>query len=736
MPRSHASLSVAPADVEQQPGPATPVLANRPLRPGTDPAGLSRFADGRWWLTPAIFEDHETGKSLNLAGVPEPFQQAAKHYVWQQLNHPTPPVLRGQVRPRLGVRTIAHNFQALAAFLHWLAACGIDRLCNVTARDLDAYLADLLVAPTTTPVRAGRINEVRRLWSYRELLPPADRLPAAPPWQGDDCAAILGRRRHGLENRMPRIHPDTMDRLLCWALRFVEVFADDILAAHHEHAMLARRSDRARSHRESPASNRGWGGLQRDLRALLERLRATDTLLPGKTLTDGRRVIDWGHLARLLNCWATSVMQPPVRQIVEASGLPIADAAYLQSPIVGRLDDAPWRDRPIAYDEAAPLARHLATACYVIIAYLSGMRPGEALTLRRGCVRFDQATGLWLLGGRQWKGVVDQSGSKLAEGQPRTDPWVVVEPVAHAVAVLERLHDDPLLFPTTLLVGHRAGITGERRGKARTTPLITDDIARFVTWVNDYCASTSRAELIPPDNDGRALVPSRLRRTLAWFIVRRPRGLIAGAIQYGHVQVQITLGYSGTYASGFPDEHAFETWLLRLEQFAAAEQQLAAGEHVSGPAARTYRDRTRQANRQFAGRVLTSSRQAADLLANPTLQIYPAKGMTCVFDPTKAKCRLKPTGTDARRTPDLTDCQPGCQNIARTDRDVDQLRSQAVELAELATDPLSPEPRRQRERHELERLRVILDEHDHTRPHRPPRPSGQPAGRSDQREDR
>src|SRR6266545_1563028 len=157
MPRRHASLSVAPADVEhQQPGPATPVLANRPLRPGTDPAGLSRFTDGRWWLTPAIFEDHATGKSLNLAGVPEPFQQAAKHYVWQQLNHPTPPVLRGQVRSRLGVLTIAHNFQALAAFLHWLAACGIDRLCNVTARDLDAYLADLLVAPTTAPAASTK----------------------------------------------------------------------------------------------------------------------------------------------------------------------------------------------------------------------------------------------------------------------------------------------------------------------------------------------------------------------------------------------------------------------------------------------------------------------------------------------------------------------------------------------------------------------------------------------------
>jgi integrase len=111
-------------------------------------------------------------------------------------------------------------------------------------------------------------------------------------------------------------------------------------------------------------------------------------------------VVDWGHLARLLNCWTSSVKRPPARQVLEACGLPIGDAAALQSPILGRLDGVPWRDRPVAYDEAPVLARHLATACFVAIAYLSGMRPGEALTLRRGCLHYDQAAGLWLLGGR------------------------------------------------------------------------------------------------------------------------------------------------------------------------------------------------------------------------------------------------------------------------------------------------------------------------------------------------
>jgi hypothetical protein len=107
--------------------------------------------------------------------------------------------------------------------------------------------------------------------------------------------------------------------------------------------------------------------------------------------------------------------------------------------------------------------------------------------------------------------------------------------------------------------------------------------------------------------------------------------------------------------------------------------------------------------------------QVRDLLANPALQIYPGTGMTCVFDPSKAKCRLT-SQDDTRRTPDLTDCQPGCQNIARTDRDIEHVRQQASELADLVNDPLSPAPRHERERHELARLHAILNDHQATRP--------------------
>jgi hypothetical protein len=38
---------------------------------------------------------------------------------------------------------------------------------------------------------------------------------------------------------------------------------------------------------------------------------------------------------------------------------------------------------------------------------------------------------------------------------------------------------------------------------------------------------------------------SQFRRTLAWFIARRPGGSIAGAIQYKHHGIQMFEGYTG-----------------------------------------------------------------------------------------------------------------------------------------------------------------------------------------------
>lgn len=102
-------------------------------------------------------------------------------------------------------------------------------------------------------------------------------------------------------------------------------------------------------------------------------------------------------------------------------------------------------------DEACGrLARLLSTASFVMIAYLSGARPGEVFNLERGCVSYDATTNIWAMREHTWKGAAGKNGQNLPQGELRTDPWTVVEAVAQAVTVLEALHDHRLLFPIVL----------------------------------------------------------------------------------------------------------------------------------------------------------------------------------------------------------------------------------------------------------------------------------------------
>jgi hypothetical protein len=333
------------------------------------------------------------------------------------------------------------------------------------------------------------------------------------------------------------------------------------------------------------------------------------------------------------------------------------------------------------------------------------------LNLERGCIEHDEQTHLWLMHGVAYKNAFDENGNKIPAGLPRADPWVVVEVVAQAVGLLERLHSNQLLFPSLIEPYRRQRTTKRRVGNARTDNLVIKDLAKFVHWVNTECRTRGRSENIPADPRG-TLTASRFRRTLAWFIRRRPRGLVAASIQYGHVHTRMIQGYAGTYESGFPDEYAFEDWLFRIEGIAEDERALAAGERVSGPGADAYRHRVTAANSQFAGHVLTTVGQARDLVGNPLLQIFHGDGMTCVLDPVQAACQLRGEANDPMVTPDTDDCRPRCRNLARTDRDIVHIQHQHAVLAEIVADPLAPPFRHQREQQELHRLQAILDAHE------------------------
>lgn len=702
-------------DGTQWPDPDTLVLLNRDLRPDTDVSSLSRFREERWDLNAAIFEDHMTSITLNFARLPAALKQAAKYYLWQLLNHTESRRIRGS-GGRIAVLTVGHLLgNALQYVLKWLAEQGVNEFCQVTPELLDAYLDHL--EDDEVPVEAcyRRLAEIRRLWAYRDVLPPGMRLPDAPPWAGEDTQDLIGRKRNQRENRTRRIAELTMQTTLCWAIRFVEDFADDILTAHAQYQELHDRMPEWRRILGTQAGAGpgrtlyGKGELARKTADYLDGLRQRGEALPGIRREDGRLEIRWRPVMAILDC-AGSLQNTGTGRMIAESGLPVAERTYLGT-VNGRLDGQPWRPDRIHYEEAPVLARILATACFIVVSYLSGARVGEVLNLRRGCITHDQKTGLWLMEGLYFKGAEDEDGNKIPEGEVRPDPWVVIEVVARAIAVMERLHPRPLVFPRSIEPHFRQWENQKRKGHARSHHGINKDLPAFVTWVNDHCATLGRTDAIPKDPHG-PLAPSRFRRTLAWFIRRRPRGLIAASIQYGHAHTRMIQGYAGTFESGFPDEYAFEDWLFRLEGLAEDEQALAAGEHVSGPAADTYRYRVTAATREFAGRVLTSDRQARDLLGDPRLQIHHGPGMTCVLNPATAACQLRGAADDPMVTPDTDDCRPRCLNLARTDRDIDYVRKQAAELEEIVADPLAPPIRHARDQHELARLKKIIEMHE------------------------
>lgn len=712
-PITPTSPAVSIDDRVDWPAPQTPVLLHRQLNPNADTAMLSVFAGDRWNLTPGLFEAHVPTTKLNFLPVPERFRDPVKHYLWQVINHAAPRRLRQAQSTRLALRSIALVLPRLNTFVLWLDSHGVGSFNTVTPQHLDRYLQDIQATEATDNLKSGLLVEVRRLWSYRNRLPEPLQLPVSPPWDGDEPRDLLGITVRAGVNRTPRIHADTIDVLLLWSLRFVDDFANDILSAFHAYLVLWPRHPSVRD-RQVRIAGRPIDDVLPEVADYLARLHATGAALPGRPGSGDAMEVHWPFLTRMFNASENAFRTGGrARALVEQAGLPIADNAYLGTPITGQIDGAPWRSTPIAYDEAPHLATLLRTACFTVVAYLSGARTGEVLNLERGCVSHNPVTGIWSINGRKFKGARDSNGDKIPQGQQRDDPWVIVEQAANAVDVLQRLHRHQLLFPNQLHPLRAPSFRPSARvGHARDAKVLPRDIAEFTAWVNNHTQTLDRADERIPDDPNGPIAPAQFRRTLAWHIVRKPRGLIAGTIQYGHLHVQMTLGYSGAYDSGFPDAHAFEDWLFRLERLSEDHQQLLDGEHVSGPAADTYQHRVHTAHHHFAGRVLANHHQARDMLTNPLLQIYPGRAMTCVFDQTKALCQIRSTEGDVRATPDQDDCRPNCRNIAYTDRDIAQLRTRADQLQDVLGDFLAPSPRHRRLRAELDRLRNLIRDHE------------------------
>jgi integrase len=493
-----------------------------------------------------------------------------------------------------------------------------------------------------------------------------------------------------------------MDALLGWALRMIEDLGPDIVDAWTEYQHLNRGV-----HRDQAAF---VGTLGERLPVFLQRARLAGAALPGKPNAGGVTV-NYGHVVRLVGipeAQRAGLSRGQQRMITQA-GLPVAADTYLGT-ITGQVDGRPWRDRPLTISELPTLARLLVAAAFLTVCFLSGMRPGEVLNLRQGCRDTDPETGELLIRGRRGKGF-DRNPTSPDHAEPER-PWVVVQPVHDAIGLLERLGHSTLLFPASLTSAHT---TRPNHSNARSSAAINRDLEDFLAWVNTTFSRPDGEQPIPPDPT-KHLHGSRLRRTLAYFIVRRPRGLIAAALQYGHVNTKVTLTYAGNADTSWMDDLAVERLELILEQTEQDAARLADGEHVSGPSADEYRARTAR-SAQFVGRVVSGVRNVERLLTQTDANIHHGDAMTCVWRTATAACRQTKlaAGLPADDRPDEAQCRSACLNIAYTDRDIDQQRQRLAAWSAEAADPLAPRPLRDRAYVLAERARLIIARHEPVR---------------------
>lgn len=193
---------------------------------------------------------------------------------------------------------------------------------------------------------------------------------------------------------------------------------------------------------------------------------------------------------------------------------------------------------------------------------------------------------------------------------------------------------------------------------------------------------------IPADPAG-AITWRRFRRTLAWHIRRLPQGKIALAIQYGHLTIREGEGYTGLKTDGFASMMDSEHLEAIVDSIERTRSDLAVSPRVSGPAAQRLISTLERAPK-FSTTFLSAA-ELKRVKRDTTLRVYdnPQRYLTCLFYPDRAACAqpLRPS-----TEPRLDHCVASCPNIARTDRQINDLRAEAHRLHQEAANPMTPEP--------------------------------------------
>ena len=678
-----------------------------------DPANkghISRFRDDKWCL-------HRTSRNLNthptvnFSRAPPKFRDALKRVVYVALNEEThldaleggPTMARPRVAPTTIQRYYMDSWRPLA---RWLDS---EKKSSLRAADEDmllAYRRYVTSQPTQRRYKEGQLFGVVRLWLYAPYLYPEDQI-AHPPWDDEAVAAMLkgdlGPRDSKIENATVPIHPETAAGIITAALHVVNDLSESILDAVKEQRAIAAVADK----RHGRHQIRVW-------KQYLDDLREKGEPLPGR-LRGGRLEVATQYIAGRLGMNRGMAHRYAPQRYPPGKGIPVRLGAPLDTAIEGRIQGKRWSET-VDFYRIGSWIRLLTTACYIVVAYLSGMRPDECSALKRGCCSKadpeDELMG-YEIQGRVFK-VTGPDGLYVEGGQERDHPWFVIDPVARAVSVMERLHPYERLFPVTAFAPNRPDRVDSTPGPGK----LHRAIAQFIAWWNETAEANGWTVIPPeperPDGSVPRITVSRFRRTVAWFVYRLPGGLIALGVQYGHIDLGQTARYGSRVQSGLSEIVEERAFALR-DFLDARSSELKAGAGVSGPAADRLLSGLMEYDERWAGplRVL-DEHDFQDMLRNPRTHIYdsPHQFVTCDYNAILAECRSEnDRGSGGATGPDPQRCDPQCANAAHIDENIRAMERYREQLRAENASSFPPEPLKRRNEQLIASYTKIIDRH-------------------------
>jgi len=650
-----------------------PVLESAPLRRGHKRSALSCFEDGTWDLSPAVFRENARvcHVTVHFDGITEAsVERTLREFLYARLNFDIP----GH-RNRLPPASIRQLFNRTRRFLEFVAARnGTCDLGQVDQATLDAYRSHLTADPQRQSIQVAHLLEVVvDLHHFHQHMPSGGiRLL---PWKGRSAHLVAGACQASGENKTPRLPEDVIAALLKWSLKYITVFSADILAARAELEALLQQQRRliAEDRRFSETIRRQRRHAR--LVAYLDQIRASGRGVPiwtsahnGVTRTDAATGAETppinAHLIHLHIGIDPQAEQPEHVLLRKANRQLVLDAVTIIGTETGGMDTVisidpdtgkPWRPR---FDAKALLVeeRMLQAACYIVCAYLTGMRDAEVQAMRVGCLDVQRSED-----GLIERYRIKSTVYKRRDVRGQAERWITIEPVAKAITVVERL--------TNHIRRHRGGDTlwrvlAERRdGKDHISAEIVRQLNAFRDHLNARFG-TPEAPIIPPGPDGKPwrITTRQFRRTVAWHIANRPFGTVAGMIQYKHASIAAYEGYAGSSRSGFRTEVERERALGQLDDVLAYFERHRAGEVLMGPAAARISRELQQVVDKLGplpGHIADPARIRV-MLTHFAKTLFVGVMNDCFFDPATALCV---NGKTEATTPAMARCRPDrCPN--------------------------------------------------------------------------